>query len=146
MQGRMVMVKYSCHNCNDLLLKSISSVLDHVWAEHKIEVAKMWQQVTKSEDAHLPPRNTGKQKISGFQCGDCKVSMKDIPSFLAHLDKMHGIHIWYERGLTRKRVYFDGILDSTAKGKTEQQKLLSVSKKNIPLSKLPYEPRKSNSD
>jgi hypothetical protein len=58
---------------------------------------------------------------------------------LRHLDKTHDIHIWYERGLTKKRVYLDGILST----KAEQQELLSPSKKNTPLSKRPYEPRKS---
>jgi len=141
------MVKYSCHNCNDLLLKSIDSVIDHVWAKHYVEVAKVLQSVMQSDDARMPKRETGIQRVSGFRCEDCGVSLTDIRFFLAHLDKMHGIHIWYEKGLTRKRVYFDGILEGTSTGdKTEQQKLFPPSKKNAPLSKRPYEPRKDNSD
>ena len=36
------MVKYLCHNCNDLLLKNITSVIDHVWAKHDVEVQRHW--------------------------------------------------------------------------------------------------------
>jgi len=34
-------------------------VIDHVWAKHKIEVAKEWQPLIRAEDARLPPRKTG---------------------------------------------------------------------------------------
>ena len=82
--------------------------------------------------------------ISGFRCGDCKLSFKSIIFFLEHIDKTHGIHIWYEKGLTRKRVFFDGILnDSSAEeNRTEKDDHVN-SKKGVPLSQRPYEPRKS---
>lgn len=133
------MVKYLCHNCDDLSLKNISSVIDHVWAKHKIEVAKEWHPLIRAEDARLPPKKTGSQRVTGFRCEDCNVSLTGAPSFLTHLDRMHGIHIWYEKGLTRKRIFFDGILNaSSARDELGQQKF-------IPLSKRPYEPRKSDS-
>ena len=89
------MVKYLCHNCNDLPLKQISSVLDHIWSKHGVEVQKY-------------------HDIPGFRCADCKLSFKSIVLFLDHIDKTHGIHIWYEKGLTRKRVFFDGILKGSS--------------------------------
>jgi hypothetical protein len=82
------------------LLKNISSVIDHVWAKHKIEVAKEWQPLFQAEDARLPQKQTGKQKASGFRCEACQVSLKDVHSFFLHLDKVHDAHLWYEKGLT----------------------------------------------
>lgn len=132
----VLLVVYLCHNCNDQLLKAIDSVLNHVWDKHKIEVSKVLEPIRRAEDSRMPPKETSRQKICGFRCEDCKVSLSNVTAFFAHLDEIHGIHVWYEKGLTRRRVYFDGILDKTTKNKTEQQ-----SKKNIPLSKCPHEPR-----
>lgn len=118
------MVKYLCHNCNDLLLKQITSVLDHIWSKHGVEVQEY-------------------SNMTGFRCADCKISFKNITLFLRHIDKTHGIHIWYEKGLTRKRVFFDGVLtDSTLK----ENSRLSVPREDVPLSQRPYEPRKSDDE
>jgi hypothetical protein len=76
-------------------LKQISSVVDHVWGKHGVEVKKYLNR-------------------SVFRCEDCKLSFKSIIFFLEHIDKTHGIHIWYEKGLTRKRVFFDGILKGSS--------------------------------
>ncbi len=132
------MVRYLCHNCNDRLLKTITTVVEHVWAEHKIEVARRWQSVLRSEDARLPPSETRRQKVSGFRCEDYDASLSNVSSFLAHLDQVHAIHIWYERGLTKKRVFFDGILNEASRVEKARS---STSKENIPLSKRPHEPR-----
>ena len=132
----MLLVIYLCHNCNDLLLKNLDSVLNHVWDKHEIEVSKVLEPIRRAEDSRLPPRETSRHTICGFRCEDCKVSLSNVTAFFAHLDEIHGIHIWYEKGLTRKRVYFDGVLETTTKDNTKQ-----LSKKNIPLSKRPHEPR-----
>lgn len=89
------MVRYLCHNCDDLLLKQVSSVIDHVWGKHGVEVKK------------YPNRSV-------FRCEDCNISFGSIISFLKHIDGTHGIHIWYEKGLTRKKVFFDGILKGSS--------------------------------
>ena len=142
------MVKYLCHNCNDLLLKNISSVVNHVWDEHKIEITKKLQMVKRAEDARLPLKKIGIQQVSGFRCEECNVTLRDVPSFLVHLDKIHDIHIWYEKGLTRKRVFFDGILDDspTEENRAYKKTAMSISKKSVPLSQRPYEPRKSDDE
>lgn len=134
------MVKYFCHDCNDKLLKSIAQVLDHVWIKHGVEVRRESQSVMRSEDAREPKRRTSSERFTGFRCEDCEASFANQKSFLTHLDR---IHIWYEKGLTRKRIYFDGILDMKTKDKTKQQRLLARSKRTLPLSKRPYEPRKN---
>jgi hypothetical protein len=36
------MVKFMCHNCEDQLFKSITSILNHVWDKHGVEVVKNW--------------------------------------------------------------------------------------------------------
>ena len=110
-----------CHNCNDQLLKNISQVIDHVWSKHKIEVVKIWQPVLRAEDARLTKRRTGKKRVSGFRCEECNVSLRNISSLLTHLDKKHGIHIWYEKGLRRKRLFLDGILDDTPTKETKKK-------------------------
>lgn len=119
------MVKYMCHNCNDLLLKQTSSVVDHVWGKHGVEVKKYLNR-------------------SVFRCEDCKLSFKSIIFFLEHIDKTHGIHIWYEKGLTRKRVFYDGILksSSTEENRTPQCQF----QERVPLSQRPFEPRKSDDE
>jgi uncharacterized C2H2 Zn-finger protein len=122
------MVKYLCHNCNDLLLKQTPSVIDHVWSKHGVEVKKYLNR-------------------SVFRCEDCNLSFKSIIFFLKHIDKTHGIHIWYEKGLTRKRVFFDGILDDSSTEENRTQKDDHVnSKKGVPLSQRPCEPRKSDDE
>ena len=122
------MVKYLCHNCNDLSMKQISSVIDHVWSKHGVEVQKY-------------------HNISGFRCANCKLSFKSIIFFLEHIDKTHGIHIWYEKGLTRKRVFFDGILNGSSTEENRTPKTtMSIPRKGIPLSQCPYEPRKSDNE
>lgn len=118
------MVKYLCHNCNDLPLKQISSVIDHVWSKHGVEVKKYLNR-------------------SVFRCEDCNLSFSRLPFFLSHLDRTHRIHIWYEKGLARKRVFFDGILRDSS---TEENRTLAVPRKEVPLSQRPYEPRKSDDE
>ena len=132
------MPDYYCHNCKDIHLKTPTAIVDHAWTGHGVFIETVLLSVTKSEDAHLPPEKTGKQRI-GFRCDDCKVLLENKFSLLRHLDKTHDIHIWYERGLTKKRVYLDGILST----ETEQQGLLATSKKGAAPSKRPYEPRKT---
>jgi uncharacterized C2H2 Zn-finger protein len=90
------MVRYFCSNCDDLDLKQISTVLDHIWSKHGVEVQKY-------------------RSLSAFRCSDCEISFKNISLFLRHIDKTHGIHIWYEKGITKKRVFFDGILNEPLK-------------------------------
>ena len=109
-------------------MKQISSVLDHIWGKHGVEVQKY-------------------QNISGFRCADCKLSFKSIIFFLEHIDKTHGIHIWYEKGLTRKRVFFDGVLDEfpTGEDKTCKKTTVSIPNKH-PLSQRPYEARKNDDE
>ena len=138
LEGELTTVKYMCHNCNDQLLKSISSVIDHVWAKHRIEVSKIWQPIERAEDARLPLKKTGVKRVSGFRCEDCKVSLGNILSLLSHLDRVHRIHIWYEKGLTRKRVFLDGILDNVSTGGRVEKK------EYIPICKPPYNPRISD--
>jgi uncharacterized C2H2 Zn-finger protein len=92
----------------------------------------------RSVDARLPPEKTRKKGVD-FRCDDCDMIFGGIFSFLRHLDKVYDIHILYERGLTKKRVYLDGILST----ETEQQGPLATSKKVGSHSKRPYEPRKS---
>lgn len=132
------MPRYYCHNCNDTYLKTPTAIVDHAWTGHGVFVETVLQPIMKSEDAHLPPEKTGKQRIS-FRCDDCRVLVENTFSLLRHLDKVHDIHIWYDRGLTKKRVYLDGIPSL----KAEQQGLPSPLGKDAPLSKRPYEPRKS---
>jgi len=112
-----------------LPLKKISSVLDHIWGKHGVEVQKY-------------------HDISGFRCADCKLSFKSITFFLKHIDTIHGIHIWYEKGLTRKRVFFDGVLDEspTEEDKTCKKTTVSIPSMNTPLSQRPYEPRKNDDE
>lgn len=135
------MVKYMCHNCNDLPFGHITSVLEHIWSEHGIEVQKY-------------------HNITGFRCAECKTSFKSIVFFLKHMDKTHGIHIWYEKGLTRKRIFFDGILkdDMTKEDRRAPKAITKKERKaprdswamddwnSVPLSKRPFEPRKKDSD
>jgi len=128
-----------CHNCDDLPLKHISSVIDHVWGKHGIEVTKIWRPLLRSEDARLPKRRSGKRR-SGFRCEKCNVSLSNISSLLNHLDREHGIHVWYEKGLLQKRVYYDGVLEDAL---TEE---VSEKREYIPLSQLPYEPRTGDKD
>ena len=122
-----------CRNCDDQLFRSITSVLNHVWDKHGVEVVKKW--IAKSEDARLPLRETNKKRVSGFRCEECNVSFGNIISLLTHLDRKHGIHIWYERGIAKKRVFFDGILEDTL---TEEGR---KKREMIPLSKRPLKPR-----
>lgn len=123
-------------------MKTITAVVGHAWDEHKIEVGRRWQSVVRAEDARLPPSETGRQKASGLRCEDCNLSLDNVSSFLTHLDQVHGIHIWCERGLIKKRVFFDGILND-ALGTEETHS--SNSGENIPLSKRPHEPRPKTS-
>ena len=83
----------------------------------------------------MPKRKTGKKRSSGFQCKECNVSLSNISSLLNHYDRKHGIHIWYEKGVLRKRIFYDGTLEDTI---TEE---VTEKRKYIPLSQLPYEPR-----
>ena len=136
------MTRYYCHNCKDVYLKTPTAVVDHVWVGHGVFVEEVSQLIMRSMDARLPPEKTRKKRVD-FRCDDCDMIFEGIFSFLKHLDKAHDIHIWYEKGLTRRRLYLDGILDMETDDKTKQQELLGQPKKNVPLSKKPYEPRKN---
>lgn len=140
------MVRYSCHNCRDEDLgKSITKVIKHVWRKHRIELSRKWEPVFVSEDARLPPKKTERRKVSGFCCEECDVFLKNIFLLLKHLDEEHGVHIWYERGMTRKRVFFDGILeDIPTKEEEKRNSWTPVSRNAVPLSKRPHEPRKND--
>jgi uncharacterized C2H2 Zn-finger protein len=90
------------------------------------------QLVKRAEDARLPLKKAGIQRV--FRCERCNVVLKDTSSFLAHLDKWHRIHIWYEKGLTRKRVFFDGILSDSSR---DEDRTMSIPSKRVPLQARP---------
>jgi hypothetical protein len=120
------MVRYFCNNCNDQLLKQILSVVDHIWGKHGIEVQKY-------------------PSGSSFRCVECDKYFKSIIPFLEHIDKNHGIHIWYEKGLTNKKLFLDGTLNKTF----ESNDMNGMDSKdnsghNIPISKRPYKPRQKS--
>jgi len=67
-----------------------------------------------------------------FRCENCNVVLKDAPSFLAHLYKWHRIHISYQKGLSGKRVFFDGILKgSSTENLVKQHQRRRVSKMRL---------------
>lgn len=84
--------------------------------------------------------------MSGFCCEECDVLLESIPKLLNHLDEAHGVHVWYERGMTRKRVFFDGILEDKLSEEKEQNWQPHSLRGAVPLSKRPYEPRKSDEE
>ena len=127
-----------CHNCKDLETKSITSVINHVWVKHSIIVERKLESVWVAEDSRQRMRKKKKKRVSRYRCTDCNVLLGNTHSLLTHLDEKHGIHIWYERGLSRKRVFFDGILENTT---TKERRKM---RKWIPLSKRPFEPRRSD--
>ena len=139
------MVKYTCYSCHDEDLgASITKVIDHVWTKHRIEVSKKWD-LMLPENAHKPQRS---MKVAGFRCEECDILLRGAFFLLKHLDSAHGIHVWYERGLTRKRVFFDGILkdDLTKEEKSGEMEGSgpSGSLDYVPLSKRPFDPREKN--
>ena len=72
-------------------------------------------------------------------------NFQSIRLFLDHVDKAHGIHIWYEKGLTKKKVFFDGTLDlHPARTEADDKATPNSSERDVPLSKRPFEPRKKN--
>jgi|MudIll2142460700_1097286.scaffolds.fasta_scaffold1089008_1 hypothetical protein len=96
------MVRYFCRNCDNLLLKQIGSLIEHVWGKHGIEAKK------------YPNRSI-------FMCKECNLPFGSISLFLNHIDKAHGIHIWYEKGLTKRRIFFDGTLSENLTGETKRR-------------------------
>jgi len=88
----------------------------------------------------LPKRRTEKKRTSGFRCEKCNLSLRNISSLLNHLDREHGIHVWYEKGLLQKRVYYDGVLEDALTEEVNEKRAY------IPLSQLPFEPRTGDKD
>lgn len=129
------MVKYSCYNCNIDLGNNAPKVVGHVCNIHGIEISRKWGHVAVSRDAHKPRRNTKKLTVTGFDCVECGIFLRTIILLLKHLDSKHGVHIWYERGLTNKQIFFDGILKDNMTMKE------AGSKSVVPLSKRPFYPR-----
>ena len=139
------MVRYFCHNCRDEDLgSSITKVIKHVWRKHRIELSRKWARVTSFEDAYLPDGKIEKMKITGFNCEECGIFLRSITLLLKHLDSEHGVHIWYERGLTRKRVFFDGILKDDLTKEERRGSMTPESRNAVPLSKRLFEPRKKD--
>ena len=120
------LVRYFCYNCDDLPLKTINSVIEHIFNKHSVVVEK-------------------DQSFSGFRCEECEVYLNQIIPFLSHMDKIHGIHIWYERGLVRKKVFFDGTLSQSSKdAEPNKNESTDTVRHNVPISKRPYLPRKDS--
>jgi hypothetical protein len=120
------LVNYFCYNCNDLPFKTINAAIEHIGTKHSLLVEK-------------------DQNFSGFRCEGCEVYFAKITSFLTHLDKTHGIHIWYEKGLTKRRVFFDGTLNQPAKStETNGKESANTLEHNVPISKRPYVPRQNS--
>ena len=118
-----------CHNCDDLLFKKIPQVINHVWSKHRIEVTKIELPVSRSDDARLPKEKTA--HVSRYRCVECEASLKNIRALLTHLDRKHGIHIWFERGIARKRLFLDGILDENPAKEIEEKR--EMRKRNLSL-------------
>jgi hypothetical protein len=135
------MVQYFCQNCNDLMMKSVPSVLEHAFKVHGIEVTRTEKEAERAEDAHSTSRRTV-ACLKGFRCEECDLPLDYTIALLKHLDHSHGVHIWYEKGLTRKRVYFDGILDDSAHKEANQREQNQTERKYTPISQRPFEPRK----
>ena len=132
------MVKHMCHNCHDLEFGNITKVIDHVWLTHSIIVERKLEYVWAAVDARQSLKKKRKKRISSYRCNECDILLRNTRSLLKHLDEKHGIHVWYERGIAKKRVFFDGILENTL---TQEQR---KRKAWIPISKRPFEPRRSD--
>ena len=136
------MVQYFCQNCNDLPMKSIPSVLEHVFGKHGIEVARTQRKVERADDAHSALRRTVVY-FKGFRCEECNLPLDHTVALLNHIDRAHGIHIWYERGLTSKKVFFDGTLNEPPTAtEADEKKQAPITYKHIPLSQHRYELRR----
>lgn len=141
------MVKYFCSNCHDEQLgTSVAKVITHVWRAHRIELERTWEAVVVAEDALSSLNRIRKMKVTGYRCEGCKLLPKNISLLLEHLDEEHGIHIWYEHGIARKRVYFDSPIKKTLSENENRNIWNSISRNPVPLSQRPYEPRKDDEE
>lgn len=107
-------------------------------------MSRKWELVSVPEDSRLFRAHTKQMKVIGFRCEECDIFLRSIILLLKHLDSEHGVHIWYERGLTRKRVFFDGILKDDLTKEERRGSITQVSGNAVPLSKRPFEPRKKD--
>jgi hypothetical protein len=140
------MVRYFCQNCDDLPMKFVSSVVSHVYGKHGIEVTREKQMIQRAYDARSASKQI-KIRLKGFRCKECDLSLDDVVAFLSHIHHVHGIHIWYEKGLERKKVFFDGTLEEvSANNEAGGKEFIPVSKRCVPISQRPYEPRKSSKE
>jgi hypothetical protein len=117
------MARFVCDNCVELhkkhsykktFFKSITQVLIHLEREHKIHILdrhtyayEKWYRVklTTYEDAMR------KKKTLPFKffCGECNTQIRTRISLLKHISEAHNVTIWYERGVSKKRVYLNGL-------------------------------------
>ena len=51
---------------------------------------------------------------------ECNYALSNIRILLRHLSKIHGISLWYEKGLTKKRVSLDGLIEDISDEKRKK--------------------------
>lgn len=78
------MVQYFCQNCNDLMMKSVPSVLEHAFKVHGVEVTRTKKEAECAEDARSALRRTV-AGFKGFRCEECDLSLDHTLALLKHI-------------------------------------------------------------
>ena len=124
-------MQFQCGSCG--FYKTTSSLQKHLGSVHKIYIS-LSRALHQVRDSHGRPINSKDYKtlllnhenVDGmftltphsfhiysnkrYVCYNCeRLQFKNIQQTLRHLDQAHNIHISYIKGISKKRVYLDGI-------------------------------------
>lgn len=91
------MAQYQCGTCG--FFRNTVQLENHLSFKHNIHVSL----------TNYPYLTFGHQSLNRNYCSNCGKQFRSFNQTLKHLDTVHHIHIAYERGLTRKRIFLDGI-------------------------------------
>ena len=86
------MARYSCEKCN-LTFKTINSLAHHLKIDHNLPCERL----------------DGKSRKIGGQYFCCGYQFRNRILWLNHIYAAHGIAVTYERGLTKKVLYLNGV-------------------------------------
>ena len=89
------LAKYQCGSCG--FFKSKVCLGKHIRQVHGIDVNMSLR------------RSYSTNMSTGYNCGDCGFKFKTIIEIIKHLDELHGLHIAYVKGISKRRCYLDGI-------------------------------------
>jgi len=98
------MARFTCDTCNEAVFKSRLQAFNHLANDHNIPL------LSRSDWHGREWYRKQTYSSARYYCQEHHANLWNIVMLLKHCSMHHNVCMWYVRGLSKKRVYLDGLI------------------------------------